>query len=205
MKTILCFGDSNTWGYSPDNGQRIDHNQCWPGVVAQQLGKGVRLIENGLPGRSSYLNNPNFGLTSGINALIDEVIKHQPHWLVLMLGTNDLFPAFKLSAAQVADNINKMIVELREACCSEQTAVPHILLIAPPPLNQGSFAEFFAGAQDKSHQLAELFQKVALLNNAEFLDAATVVNGTLTDGVHLNCAQHQDLGKALADKLKHLV
>ena len=50
MKTILCFGDSNTWGYNPSNQQRFGPDEGWTGVLRNQLGVGFRIIEEGLNG-----------------------------------------------------------------------------------------------------------------------------------------------------------
>ena len=34
MKRILCFGDSNTWGFAPKDGYRFDENTRWTGPVS---------------------------------------------------------------------------------------------------------------------------------------------------------------------------
>ena len=53
MKTILCFGDSNTWGYDPAATAsapfpiRHPHDVRWTGVFARELGDGFRVIEEG--------------------------------------------------------------------------------------------------------------------------------------------------------------
>ena len=33
MKRILCYGDSNTWGYIPENGKRYDNLTRWTKVL----------------------------------------------------------------------------------------------------------------------------------------------------------------------------
>ena len=37
-KTILCYGDSNTWGYSPATQDRYARDERWTGVLRQKLG-----------------------------------------------------------------------------------------------------------------------------------------------------------------------
>jgi len=39
MKTILCYGDSNTWGYDPKNQCRHDHKTRWPMALKNILNK----------------------------------------------------------------------------------------------------------------------------------------------------------------------
>ena len=45
MKSILCFGDSNTWGYNPHTKERYSRNERWTGVLRQELGDGYEIIE----------------------------------------------------------------------------------------------------------------------------------------------------------------
>ena len=42
---ILCFGDSNTWGYKPDKSGRYDENIRWTGLLQKKLGSGYHIIE----------------------------------------------------------------------------------------------------------------------------------------------------------------
>ena len=56
MKTILCFGDSNTWGYSPQTGTRFPPDIRWTGVLQKSLGDNYRVIEEGLNGRTTFIN-----------------------------------------------------------------------------------------------------------------------------------------------------
>lgn len=37
MKKILCYGDSNTFGYNPANGLRFDENNRWSGILKSTL------------------------------------------------------------------------------------------------------------------------------------------------------------------------
>ena len=44
MKTVLCFGDSNTWGYDPATRSRFPSHVRWTGVIAERLWDGYRVI-----------------------------------------------------------------------------------------------------------------------------------------------------------------
>ena len=49
MIRILCFGDSNTWGFRPDQSfQRYSHDVRWTGVLQEELGELYVIIEEGL-------------------------------------------------------------------------------------------------------------------------------------------------------------
>ena len=48
MKTILCYGDSNTWGWNPISESRFDKDVRWPGILQQELGEDYEVISEGL-------------------------------------------------------------------------------------------------------------------------------------------------------------
>jgi lysophospholipase L1-like esterase len=73
MKTILCYGDSNTWGYIPLSGERHDHQTRWPMVLWRLLTNGTDwedppywVVEEGLNGRTSCREDPVEGDRNGL-------------------------------------------------------------------------------------------------------------------------------------------
>ena len=44
VRTILCYGDSNTWGSDPETGERCAEDVRWPGVLSKRLGKEHRKL-----------------------------------------------------------------------------------------------------------------------------------------------------------------
>ena len=58
MKTILCYGDSNTWGWDPISESRFDKDVRWPGVLRKALGDDYEVISEGLPGRTTIWTDP---------------------------------------------------------------------------------------------------------------------------------------------------
>jgi len=59
MKTVLCYGDSNTWGYDPATQSRYPREVRWPRVLRKELGDGYLVIEEGLNGRTTVWDDPN--------------------------------------------------------------------------------------------------------------------------------------------------
>ncbi len=91
MKTILCYGDSNTYGYDPVSGGRFDHNIRWPGVLRNDLGDGWWVIEEGCGGRTTVWEDPIERHKDGSAYLPACLHSHGPlDLIVIMLGTNDL-------------------------------------------------------------------------------------------------------------------
>ena len=59
MKQVLCFGDSNTWGYNPKTGDRFPWGVRWTSILQQNIEKDdIRVIEEGLCGRTTIFEDP---------------------------------------------------------------------------------------------------------------------------------------------------
>ena len=106
MQTILCYGDSNTWGCIPLTGahppRRYGPAQRWPGVLRRELGDGFWIVEEGLNARTTVWDDPLEPFRSGKELLAPCLLTHQPLDLVLiMLGTNDLKGRFGVGARDI--------------------------------------------------------------------------------------------------------
>ena len=91
MKTILAFGDSNTWGLVPGSKplERYDRSIRWTGLLEELLDD-TRVIEAGLCGRTTVFEDPLRPGRKGVSALPSVLDSQSPLDLVLiMLGTND--------------------------------------------------------------------------------------------------------------------
>src|SRR5215217_6037211 len=105
MKTIVCYGDSNTWGSDPVTRGRFAPDVRWTGVLLQELGAGYRVIEEGLGGRTTIVDDPISPFRNGRDYLIPCLESHRPFDLVtIMLGTNDLKHRFNGSASDIAES-----------------------------------------------------------------------------------------------------
>ena len=200
MKTVLCFGDSNTWGYSPVDGIRYPPDIRWTGVLQKSLGADYRIIEEGLNGRTTFINEDERPLRSGSDVLPILLESHRPlDLVVIMLGTNDLKHDFDLSAEQIADGARQVCRSVID-CEYLVDNPPEILLISPTHVELMTEEEqgLFIGAIDKSRELAEHYQVVAENLGIHFLDASKIVVKTDLDGVHWDAEQHHDFGKALS-------
>ena len=67
MKNILCYGDSNTWGFIPVEGERYPRSIRWPGAMQALLGEGYHVMECGLNGRTSAYDNPYAPMMNGMD------------------------------------------------------------------------------------------------------------------------------------------
>ena len=208
MKNILCFGDSNTWGYSPLDGSRYSHDVRWTGVLQRLLGSDYRVIEEGLNGRTTFISENERPLRSGSDVLPIILESHRPLDLaIIMLGTNDLKLEFNLTVAEIAQGA-KTLCEM--VLNSEYLAdnIPQILLVSPTHIGSTVIPdqeEFFNKARGQSIQFAEHYEKAAVELGVHFLDAAKIVKVSEVDGVHWDADQHVKFGNELASLVRQLI
>ena len=87
---ILCFGDSNTYGYKPDGTGRFDTNTRWTSLLQKKLGADHRVIEEGLCGRTTVFQDDLREGRRGLDLIGVTMEMHTPiDLLIVMLGTND--------------------------------------------------------------------------------------------------------------------
>lgn len=207
MKTILCYGDSNTWGYRPDTQTRYSRDERWPGVLRNTLGEGYLVIEEGLCGRTTVWDDPIEGYKNGKEYLIPCLETHKPLDLVIiMLGTNDLKKRFSLSAFDIANGASVLVKIVQKSEVGIDGDPPKVLLMAPPPIAKlTGFAAMFEGAKPKSDLFPQEYTRVAQETGCAFLDAADVIVSSDVDGIHFDVAEHQELGLAVAARVCELV
>ncbi len=207
MKTILCYGDSNTHGADPAGGARFGPDVRWPGVLARTLGEGYRIVEEGLNGRTTRWDDPIELGRNGLVTLQPVLESHNPIDLVtIMLGTNDLKARFGLNAGDIAQSAGELGVMAKRYARRADGSAATILLMAPPPIaTLTGYDLMFAGADEKSRQFGEYYRRAAGWYGHEFLDAGSVVVSSDKDGIHLDPDQHEKLGQAVAEKVRTLI
>ncbi len=206
-KCIVCYGDSNTWGYIPGtNKQRYPLSLRWPGVLSGLLGNRFRVIEEGLSGRTTVHDDPIEGALSvnknglkGIGMILDT---HSPVDLVIiMLGSNDLKLRFSLPARDIATGVELLVRTARDPEFGPgQNSVPDVLVICPPPIYdlEDVHGALFRGGREKSLELPQLFAKMAERVNVPLLYAADFVQSDPLDGLHFSVQSHAALAKGVA-------
>ena len=206
MKTILCFGDSNTWGYSPADGRRYNANERWPALLISLLPPGIKMIEQGQPGRTTFFDDSSAGLVSGNEDLVACLAKYQPDYIVLMLGTNDLKSSFAQSADDISRNAAKLVQKTLQRSWQKEQKAATVLLVAPPVISEvGYFGQLFAGGAEKSKDFAGYYALRAEELGCEYFDAGRVVSSSSIDGIHWEAEQHRKMAEGIAVKLKEIL
>ena len=207
MKTILCYGDSNTWGYDPATQSRYPRDGRWPGVLRTELGEGYLVIEEGLNGRTTVWDDPIELDKNGATYLRPCIQTHKPLDLVtIMLGTNDLKTRFSLPAYDIASGAGVLVDIVRKSNTGIDGGAPQVLLIAPPQaVELTAFAEMFEDAVEKSKGFAKHYRRVANEKGCHFLNAGEFVESSPLDGIHLESDMQAALGKAVTAKVKAIL
>ena len=203
MKTILCYGDSLTWGSDAETGGRHSREDRWPVVLQAALGDDAQVIAEGLRGRTTAFDEHLADCDrNGARILPTVLYTHAPVDLViLLLGTNDMKPAIAGTAVAAMQGMRRLVslIELN-ALRDGSAEPPAILIVAPPPLCETANHEYsamFAGGIEQSKMLASLYADLADETGCGFYDAGSVAQTSPVDGVHLDAANTRAIGKGL--------
>ncbi len=207
MKRVLCYGDSNTWGYDPGTGKRYAPDVRWTGVLANRLGPDYQVLEEGLNGRTTRWDDPIEQGRNGLTFLRPCLESHEPlDAVIVMLGTNDLKRRFSLTSSDIAQSAADLAASAGQ-CARDAAGKPaRVLLVAPAAIaTLTQFDEMFAGAREKSRQFSHYFRLASEWYDVPFFDAGSVIVSSEKDGIHLDAEEHRKLGEALAIEVQRLL
>ncbi len=217
MKSILCYGDSNTWGFVPGSfgiRERFDRNTRWTGRLQQLLDPTqFYVIEEGLNGRTTNLDYkdkpPGF---RGTEFFLPILYTHAPLDLVIiMLGINDFKEEFNnRTSQQITEGIKELIEIARSTNYGLNMKTPPPLLIVSIPMPVDTDCkdvnDMFNGAkeraQDLPHHLKDLVDQYD--KDVYFVDAAPHVQLSPVDGIHMDKQAHEKLALLLYETVKKI-
>lgn len=210
MRSVLCYGDSNTWGSVPGSeGQRYGPDVRWPKVMASHLGDDFEVFEAGLNGRTTTFDRLPRQYRSGRDLLVPTMETCSPLDLVIiLLGTNDVSLPY-LSVADITRGAGELvtIVRFSDGVGPDGTGAPKPLLVAPHvvgPLGAED-AALAPGAVERSRELVESLRALASRLDCEFFDVSAIVSPSETDPWHWDAASHRATGQALAEQVRQIL
>lgn len=212
-KRIVCFGDSNTWGYIPVTSQRYDENTRWPALLQSKLGyEDYTVVEEGLTGRTTVFDDPFDSELNGLKTMPAILRTAAPiDLLVFMLGTNDFqshIPAG--NPVSTARAVQYMLEIARTLPLDREGEKMKILLISPIEItedrltfkdNDVTDAQSIANSRELGKHMAIVAQQLGV----EFLDAAQYIKPGKVDGVHLDEAGHAKMAELVYEKVKAML
>ena len=196
MKKILCYGDSNTFGYNPKDTTRFNEKMRWTGILRDNFLNEYEVIEEGLNNRTGFVDNPDGFNHSGL--------KHFPKFIenlndieiiTIALGTNDLQAQFDIDFLTIEKNLDVLINYAKQKTNN--------IIIIPPVVFDERVLKGRCGYQydknciPKSKQLPSLYKQVALKNNCKFFDFNEFVTVSDDDGLHYDAIAHSKIAQEL--------
>lgn len=210
MKTVLCYGDSNTYGYNPVDATRHPRDVRWTGRLQMLLGEEYTVIEEGCNGRTTVFKEPVDTWKSGLEYVKPCLNSHKPvDIVVMMLGTNDLKMMFHADTKIIAQGAERLVQEIYNFADQKQSFRPKVILVSPPEIGKDITTSSFRDSFDetaitRSKEFPEYYKEVAKRNDCVFFNAAEVVKPSEEDSLHLMPKEHAKLAEALCACIKGL-
>ena len=207
-KRIVCFGDSNTWGYCGTDSSRYDDDVRWTGRLQALLGDGYTVIEEGQNGRTTVWDDPVENRLAGLTYLWPCMETHHPFdLLIIMLGTNDTKRYFGVQAGSIAESAGRLVDLAQKSDFGRGGSAPKVLLVAPVRIEYSEKFDCSFGKQaaEKSVGFPAAFREIAGRFGCHFMDASLYASPGPEDGVHLDPASHERLAQAMRDKVKEIL
>ncbi len=210
MPSIVCFGDSITWGCPPFESTALAPNRMakqdrWTHIMANGTGVEIDLVEDGLSGRTTVFDDPVEGdYKNGSRLILACIETHAPlDLLVIMLGSNDFKIQFNATAFTSARGMLTLIQQVKGYyVLSDQC--PEILIITPPAIGRDAEPAFWGDAWQRCQGHADYLGQVAERTGCFHFDCNSVAKAA-GDGVHLDLAGHRALGEALAKQVSDIL
>ena len=207
MGSIVCFGDSNTWGLWPEGGGRYDKDTRWPGIVAKRFSDTFQIVEEGLNGRTANEIDEEEPYLNGRNYAEACVLSHRPiDILIVMLGNNDIKERYNKTAERIADSITELVAYMEGVLKEKQPEDFKVILVSPKGIDERVLGdEFNKDSIEKSHMLGGLLKARAKAHGWEFIDADIPDVILSCDGLHLAATGHKALAEHIIHKIEEIM
>ena len=209
---IVCFGDSNTWGYNPETKRRHPDHVRWTSLLQDLLGDDYQVVECGINGRTAAHDEPFRECRNGVKGIGYNLLENSPlDLLILCLGTNDL--KYEDNASAISRGMYLLMRTVHHAGLLNtfDTSVfrggkEKILLMSPVHIGKDLDERFpdsiLHGKYELSTRFAEIYEPIAKKFGAEFMDAAQSAEPSEADCLHMDAENHRKLAEAVCAKVR---
>ena len=197
---ILCYGDSNTWGWVPNiNGysksaiiSQYAKEDCW----WHTLTKNNEVFLNGLPGRCISHENRWVKNSNAIVTIEDDLKNYTNIDLVIvLLGTNDCKSEYDSSAEEITKSLQMLLKKIKETTNSQMVVISPAIIREDTKITR----KYYIGAESKSNELDYLYNELSKQEGYLFISGKDLEIGE--DGEHFTKEGHKKLG----DRVESLV
>lgn len=200
MKKIVCYGDSNTFGYNPSDASRFNEDTRWTAILQKNLKGEYKIIEEGVCDRTGFVDNDK-GFTFSAQRHFPEYIKNIGNIdiLIIALGTNDLQFKYDLNSEQIKQGLENLIL-------ISKNMAKRIIIIPPVILDDNILNGYFNCQFDKTSILkskivSDIYKQIAKVHKCEIFDINNFTKPSDVDGLHYDKPAH----KFIADELTEFI
>jgi lysophospholipase L1-like esterase len=207
MKNIICFGDSNTYGYNPNTNGRYDSNIRWTGIMQNILYE-YKIIEEGYNSRTIIFKD-NYDEKNCAIDYLPKCLKKYSNFdlIIIMLGLNDFQTVFNPAVKSVLYGMNVLIDIVKEFSLDN---LSNLLIL--PPVNVGINVEnsefgcmFNRFSVIKIYEFSQKLKSLCLNRGIQFFDVNKIIKPCLEDSVHISIDDNKILGENLASIVTRIV
>jgi lysophospholipase L1-like esterase len=197
--TVLCYGDSNTYGYDPYTHGRYPYEKRWTTLLGEMLGSRYEVISEGLNGRTTAYDRPGAAWKNGMSSFTACLGTHKPvDYVIIMLGTNDCDEELGLSAGDIADGMESLVKLVEEETPALQGYVPEIIVAVPAAIQgdieKSPFADKLTQVSVRnSLDIGPLYKEIAERHCVRFADAGSME--VSSDCEHLTEEGHRQIAE----------
>ena len=202
MKKVLCFGDSNTFGFNPTNGSRLNKTSRWTGILQNLCKNNFQIVEAGCNNRTAFCENPAGKIFMG-HKILPDLLTNDLDIIILAIAINDLQFQYNVTLDEIKNGVSDLIQIVRNKLPNAK-----IILISPPELTSNVlhspiFSTLFDKTSiEKSKYLPEIYSKIAKNFKCDFIDLNGIAEPSTIDGLHFEPTEHEKIAKEI---FKHLI
>lgn len=194
MKKVLCFGDSNTYGYNPESGARYPSSIRWTGVLAELLGSGYKVIEAGANNRTCFTDSIDGTESTGYK-ILPKFLDSGLSSIIFAIGINDVQKFYRPTKEDIENGIEMFIDKAKSICPQSK-----IILASPSSMTEdilkGGFSVLFDKISvEKSELIRLIYEKTAKRKNCIFADLSKIATVSPLDGLHYSPDGHKKIAQ----------
>ncbi len=218
MKTILCYGDSNTWGFDPDGHNeeagtetRFPYDVRWTGVLQKKLGADYLICEEGMNARTTVFDDPICPYRNGLAYITPCLLSKAPVDLIMiMLGTNDVKVHLHQTASTISKGLERIVTTAQDPVFGVNGKAPEILIAGPIDVGRKvgtrwTGAYYNEDAHTLMKKLRPLYENIARIHGCHYIDASLYAQPNEADYLHMDAQGHAAFAQAVAGKVKEIL
>lgn len=191
MKTIVCLGDSITWGFDANYGFKDIHQVeiPYPLQLQTNLGMKYHVVNSG---------NSGWQARTTIKHLDELVFAHHPDTVILMLGINDA----RGSRQGLPVTVKGYFETMKQIILKIQSQGINVILMGPTPVFHFRVKFFNQSLKKLANQLNLKFIDSQLLIGQQLESDGLTLGDILKDRVHLSQEYYIKLGDIVYKQIK---